>query len=53
MFTARDANATIVTDEIDLRLRPHLLWGPVGLGMRLGLPLLFAFRAWKTRRLLR
>ena len=52
-FTALDAHTTTVTDEIELRLRPHLLWGPVGLGMRLGLPLLFAYRAWKTRRLLR
>lgn len=51
-FTALDASTTAVTDEISLRLQPHLLWGPVGLGMRLGLPLLFAFRAWKTRRLL-
>jgi ligand-binding SRPBCC domain-containing protein len=41
-----------VTDLIQARLRPHLLWGPVGLAMWLGLPLLFAFRAWKTRRLL-
>lgn len=41
-----------VTDLIQARLRPHLLWGPVGLAMWLGLPLLFGFRAWKTRRLL-
>ena len=40
-----------VTDSIRARLRPHLLWGPAGLAMWFGLPLLFAIRAWKTRRL--
>ena len=33
-------------------LKPHPVWGLVGLAMWLGLPLLFAFRGWKTRRLL-
>lgn len=45
--------ATDVVDEISLALRPHILWGPVGLTMRIGLTPLFAFRAWKTRRMLR
>ncbi|HRX05275.1 MAG TPA: hypothetical protein P5148_19150, partial [Anaerolineae bacterium] len=30
----------------------HPIWGPVGLGMMLNLPLLFAYRGWQTRRLL-
>ena len=51
-FVAVDEYTTDVLDEITTRLRPHLLWWPVGLGMQLGLPVLFAFRAWKTRRLL-
>jgi len=51
-FQAVDENTTDVIDEITCRLRLHPLWWPVGLGMWLGLPLLFAFRAWKTRRLL-
>ncbi len=51
-FVAVDEHTTDVLDEITTRLRPHLLWWPVGLGMQLGLPVLFAFRAWKTRRLL-
>ena len=51
-FVAIDENTTEVVDEISWRLRPHLLWGPVGLGMRLGLPFLFAFRGWKTKRYL-
>ena len=46
-----DANTRVI-DSITLALRPHLLWGPVGLFMRIGLPILFAFRAWRTRRLL-
>jgi ligand-binding SRPBCC domain-containing protein len=51
-FVALDQNTTEVVDEITLRLRPHLLWLPVGLGMWLGLPILFAYRAWKTKRML-
>ena len=52
-FKPVDTSTTEVWDEISVRLRPHLLWGPVGLAMFLGLPILFAYRAWKTRRLLR
>ncbi len=51
-FTALDERTTEVTDEIELKLKPHPLWGPVGFFMILSLPLLFAFRGWKTRRLL-
>jgi len=43
---------TEVVDSVQAQLRPHLLWGPIGLAMWLGLPLLFAYRGWKTRRLL-
>jgi ligand-binding SRPBCC domain-containing protein len=52
MFRAVDENTTNVIDEIIFRLRLHPLWWPVGLGMWLGLPILFAFRAWKTKRML-
>jgi ligand-binding SRPBCC domain-containing protein len=51
-FRAIDENTTEVSDEITLRLRPHPIWWPIGLGMYLGLPILFAFRAWKTKRML-
>jgi ligand-binding SRPBCC domain-containing protein len=51
-FVAVDENTTDVVDEITLRLRHHPLWRPVGFGMRLGLPVLFAYRAWKTKRML-
>lgn len=51
-FAAVDEHTTDILDEVTLRLRPHPLWWTVGLGMRLGLPVLFAFRAWKTKRML-
>jgi ligand-binding SRPBCC domain-containing protein len=48
-----DETTTAVVDEIELKLRPHLWWGLVGLSMWLSLPLLFGYRAWKTQRLIR
>jgi ligand-binding SRPBCC domain-containing protein len=51
-FVAVDEATTQVVDEIEARLRRHPLWTLIGLGMWLGLPLLFAYRGWKTRRLL-
>lgn len=51
-FAPVDETETEVIDEIDFSLRTHPWWGLVGLGMVLTLPLLFAFRGWKTRRLL-
>lgn len=51
-FLAVDEATTEVVDEVEARLKAHPLWGAVGLAMWLGLPLLFAYRGWKTRRLL-
>jgi ligand-binding SRPBCC domain-containing protein len=51
-FEPTGPRTTRVIDSIRARLRQHLLWGPAGLAMWIGLPLLFAFRGWKTRRLL-
>jgi ligand-binding SRPBCC domain-containing protein len=51
-FVAAGEGTTEVVDEVRAQLKRHLLWGLVGLGMWLGLPLLFAFRGWKTRRML-
>lgn len=51
-FISRGDQQTEVRDEIEVALKRHPVWGPVGLGMWLGLPLMFAYRAWKTRRLL-
>jgi ligand-binding SRPBCC domain-containing protein len=52
-FHTTDAQTTEIQDDVQARLRLHPLWGPVGLGMWLSLPVMFAYRAWKTRQLLR
>jgi len=51
-FLPVDEAMTEVVDEVTAQPRRHLLWGLVGLGMRLGLPVLFAYRGRKTRELL-
>ncbi len=51
-FNALDNQTTEVVDEITLRLRSHPWWWLVGMGMWAGLPVLFAFRASKTRKML-
>jgi ligand-binding SRPBCC domain-containing protein len=51
-FERVDEQTTEVIDQIQLRLKRHLLWGAVGVGFVLGLPVLFAYRGWKTRQLL-
>jgi ligand-binding SRPBCC domain-containing protein len=51
-FDRRGEAATLIRDHIQARLRPHLVWGPIGLAIWIGTPLLFAFRARKTRQLL-
>jgi ligand-binding SRPBCC domain-containing protein len=51
-FVSVDEHSTEVVDSIALNLRRHPVWWLVGAAMRLGLPVLFAYRAWKTRRLL-
>ena len=51
-FLPYSDHQTEVRDHIEYAIRLHLIWGPIGFGMVLGLPLLFAFRARKTRRLL-
>lgn len=51
-FEALSEGATRVHDEIQAQPKNHLLWGAVGWLMWLSLPVLFAYRGWKTRRLL-
>jgi ligand-binding SRPBCC domain-containing protein len=51
-FEPTSSGSTRVVDSITARLRRHVIWGPVGLMMWIGLPWLFAYRRWKTRRLL-
>lgn len=43
---------TTVRDEIEYTYRRHPIWGLIGRLFVLGLPALFAYRAWRTRRLL-
>ncbi len=51
-FAEIDDRTTQVIDEIKIEYRNGLWWRMLGTGMRLNLPVLFAFRAWKTKRLL-
>ncbi len=51
-FIASGDSLTTVRDEIKYAYKRHLIWGVVGRLFVLGLPVLFAYRAWKTKRLL-
>ena len=51
-FVSVDEQTTAVIDEITLCLRSHPLWWLVGIGMQNRFPVLFAYRGWKTRRML-
>lgn len=51
-FNVVSDKITEVTDEVTMRLSSNPFWWLVGISMRAGLPLLFLFRAWKTRKLL-
>jgi ligand-binding SRPBCC domain-containing protein len=51
-FHCLDEEWTEIVDEIELELRPHLIWWPVGFFIWLNLPILFAYRRWKTRQIL-
>lgn len=49
-FVRVDDRTTDVVDEVEAELKRHPFWGLVGALMWLGMPLLFAYRGWKTRR---
>ncbi|MCB0046845.1 MAG: hypothetical protein KDD92_15580 [Caldilineaceae bacterium] len=51
-FEAVSPFRTRVQDAIEIEYARQPLWRAVGWFMRLNLPLLFAYRGWKTRRLL-
>jgi len=51
-FHQVDENLTEVSDQISAQLKKSFRGRLLGLGLWLGLPFLFAFRAWKTRALL-
>jgi ligand-binding SRPBCC domain-containing protein len=50
-FVSEGEGKTLVIDEIDYEFKRHPLWLLVGSGMAFGLPGLFLYRGWKTRRL--
>ena len=49
-FTPIDENTTLVEDTIQAQSGKHVFYGLVSRLMWLTLPLLFAYRAWRTRR---
>lgn len=49
-YASLGAGLSQVTDEIEAELSSQPLRWLVGAGMWLGLPILFAYRAWRTRR---
>ncbi len=49
-FTTIDENTTLVEDTIQAQPGKHFFYGLVSRLMWLTLPLLFAYRAWRTRR---
>ncbi len=51
-FIPVDEKTTEVVDEIEFQYSPNLFWKLVGFGMSTNLPILFAYRGWKTKRLL-
>jgi len=51
-FIPVDDRTTEVVDGIQFELKPQLWWRLIGGFLGFTLPLLFAFRSWKTRRLL-
>ncbi len=51
-FEAASPASCWIMDQVEFRLRRHLLWSPVGLLMAIGLPFLFAYREWKTKSML-
>lgn len=51
-FEAIDSHQTQVLDDVTFAIRRHWFWGPIGFLMAMGLPILFFYRARKTRAIL-
>jgi ligand-binding SRPBCC domain-containing protein len=51
-FLEISTTTTKVLDEVYFKLKSHPFWYLIGRGMSIGLPGLFAYRAWKTKRVL-
>jgi ligand-binding SRPBCC domain-containing protein len=48
-FERINDQVTRVVDNIEYTIRRHWFWGPIGVGMALGLPILFWYRAHRTK----
>lgn len=53
IFVPDGESRTTVVDVVDAKLNSRPIWKLLGLGMWVGMPALFAYRGWKTKRLLR
>jgi ligand-binding SRPBCC domain-containing protein len=51
-FEAWGTDHTLVMDDVEYSIRRHWFWGPIGLIMAIGLPILFWYRARRTREIL-
>ncbi len=51
-FQPVDDHTTLVIDQVTATFHKKWFWKAVGMSMWAGLPLLFAYRAWRTRTLL-
>ena len=51
-YVQRDDQFTEVQDEVEAALSPNPVKWLIGAGMWLSMPVLFAFRGWKTKKLL-
>ncbi len=47
------AAASVVKDDVTARLKRNPVWWLAGAGMWLGMPILFAYRGWKTSKIVR
>jgi ligand-binding SRPBCC domain-containing protein len=53
IFVPQGKNSTTVVDVVEAQLSRQPFWRLAGFAMWIGMPLLFRYRAWKTRRLVR
>ena len=51
-FSEMENGPVLVRDEVHTRLKRHPVWWLAGAGMWLGMPILFAYRGWKTKKIL-
>ena len=52
IFVLNRYGGVTVVDEVEAELHRHPFWRLVGMSMWIGMPILFAFRQWKTKRIL-